>query len=122
MKKIYALAIVIFSFSMYAHAQLQKAQLDWQETYNNSDSLAVIGTAIDVDGCVYVLGSSSQYGVQNSANIVLFRYSKQGQLLWIRTYDGPDHEDDYPVSLEIGKDNNIYFTGYSFGIYSQIGR
>ncbi|NQY10781.1 MAG: hypothetical protein HRT71_14885 [Flavobacteriales bacterium] len=84
----------------------------WIQYVDNIESLAVVSTAVDVQENVYVTGAIESSG--SGLDIILVKYSKDGDLIWSVTYDGDDGEDDIPNGLVIDENGNILITGESF--------
>lgn len=95
----------------------QGAQL-WVSRYDNvSLQREDGGSAIkgDAAGNVYVAGHSTVHNGAYSRNDYLtIKYSSAGVTQWAATYDGPAHQDDAAVGLDIDRSGNIYVTGTSF--------
>ncbi|MBI1747719.1 MAG: SBBP repeat-containing protein [Acidobacteria bacterium] len=70
--------------------------------------------AIDAQGNVYVAGES--LAPDTEMDFVTIKYSPQGDELWVRRYDGPDHLQDYAVAIAIDTTGRVYVTGPSNGI------
>ncbi|MDY6854416.1 MAG: SBBP repeat-containing protein, partial [Thermodesulfobacteriota bacterium] len=85
----------------------------WVQRYNgpgnNWDSASAI--AVDVDGNVYVTGSS--YGDSTSADYCTVSYDSDGNERWVQRYDGPGNSGDRASAIAVDVDSNVYVTGYS---------
>jgi len=69
--------------------------------------------AVDVDGNVYVAGSS--YGIGTYLDFTTIKYNSAGTQQWIAVYDGPGVSGDEARSLALDDNGNVYVTGYSDG-------
>ena len=78
---------------------------------NGNDKATAI--AIDNDGNVYVTGYS--YGQGTYTDYVTIKYNSNGQVLWIRRYNGPGNRDDVATAIAVDHNGNVYVTGYSYG-------
>lgn len=67
--------------------------------------------AVDAQGNVLVVGNS--IGTNGTTDIVVFKYSPTGTLLWKYYYDGPEHETDSAVGIRVGADGSTYVGGNS---------
>lgn len=67
--------------------------------------------AIDADGNIYVTGDS--LGSDTSMDYVTIKYNSDGNELWVRRYDGPDHLQDHALAITLGTSGQVYVTGNS---------
>jgi len=107
MKKIIYIFLFLFSSGDCVLAQFQQ---DWVSRFNNAVSGEDDAYSIDVDhfGNSYVTGRS--YNGYNY-DIITVKYSQQGSLLWIRTFNGSANQDDIPVKMRVDSEGNIYVSG-----------
>ena len=73
--------------------------------------------AIDQNGSVYVTGFSSGYGTD--LDYATVKYSKNGDVEWVRRYDGPASFMDLARAMVLDKCGNVYVTGSSWGSFSK---
>ncbi|MBU0765873.1 MAG: T9SS type A sorting domain-containing protein, partial [Bacteroidetes bacterium] len=85
--------------------------LEWAETYSSPDSLYNIGSAIDLDGNIYVAGTCND--LQSGSDIVLIRYDKDGTQEWVVRYNGQGNGYDYLKDMFADDDGTVYLTGTS---------
>jgi hypothetical protein len=90
--------------------------LQWVKTHNgadnNSDSIARI--AVDSQGNVLATGFITPASFY--ADIGTLKYDPNGNLLWVRLYDGPiANDEEIARALAIGPGNSVYVTGYQEG-------
>ncbi len=73
--------------------------------------------AVDVQGNVYVTGSSDSNSNPETTNMdyATIKYNSSGIQEWVQRYNGPGNSHDYANSLAIDGQGNIYVTGSSFG-------
>ncbi|MCI0746751.1 MAG: SBBP repeat-containing protein [Verrucomicrobia subdivision 3 bacterium] len=77
---------------------------------NHSESAA--GMAVDLQGNVYVTGTSETTTASDYAAI---KYNNQGVQLWAVRYDGPLHQHDSARALMVDSLGNVYVAGISLG-------
>jgi len=93
----------------------------WVRRYNappgNGDNGAR-AIAMDSFGNVYVTGYS--YNNETYSDFATIKYSLDGDISWIRTYDGPGNDADEANALAVDVSGNVYVTGSSYrsGTYS----
>lgn len=94
---------------------------EWRSRYssgpgNLSDYASSL--AVDASGNVYVTGTSykGDFGTANyNGNYTTVKYNTAGNEVWIRTYDGPQHESDAAAAVAADGAGNVYVTGSSEG-------
>jgi len=69
--------------------------------------------AVDGSGNVYVTGWCMGSDLDNEYLTV--KYSTNGQLLWVKRYDGSGSGDDAASAIVVDGSGNVYVTGYSCG-------
>ena len=86
----------------------------WTETYDSPDHGYDSGEdiAVDAAGNVYVTGCERRDDLGQSQNIWLGKYDTDGNILWTRTYDSPDHGRDWGHGVALDTAGNVYVTGY----------
>lgn len=67
---------------------------------------------VDSQRNVYVAGPSVGVG---SLDWTIIKYGPDGTQLWVRTYDGPGHGDDFPSAIAVHSAGHVYVTGSSVG-------
>jgi uncharacterized delta-60 repeat protein len=109
---------MLFFLHRPAAAQLLE---EWVARYSGPGAGNDVGRAIagDAQGNMYVTGSSE--GNVNGFDIATAKYNAAGALLWSVRYDGPQHQADHAVDLEVDGQGNVYVTGSSQnGAYDEI--
>ncbi len=81
----------------------------WQSIWSNNWSDSATALVIAADGSIYVLGTS-YYGLPEVSNVVLLKWSAQGQLLWEQNYDGHGGTDE-GRRLALDNQGNILVAG-----------
>ncbi|OGC84301.1 MAG: hypothetical protein A2V73_04880 [candidate division Zixibacteria bacterium RBG_19FT_COMBO_42_43] len=106
------LLLLTFLFNISVLAQVDTA---WVRRYNGPGNGVDSATALAVDdsGNVYVTGGS--YGNGTYLDYTTVKYAPNGNILWVRTYDGPASGDDIATSIKVDGKGNVYVTGSSDG-------
>ncbi len=92
----------------------------WTATWSHgADPVYVRDIAIDpVSGDVFAVGSSFAFQGGNSvpftANIALARFAASGTLLWERSWDGPNSQDDYGRRIALDGAGHVVVTGDTY--------
>lgn len=90
----------------------------WTRKYDGTASYYDRGVAVAVDksGNVYVTGSSYGSGTEYDYGVV--KYDSSGGEVWVKRYDGPKNLGDEAYSIAVDDSENVYVTGYSYGMTS----
>jgi uncharacterized delta-60 repeat protein len=88
----------------------------WVRRYNGpADSLdGARSIAVDAWGNVYVTGTS--YGSGTGEDYATMKYCANGDAAWVTRYNGPEDSTDWASAIAINDSGNVYVTGYSYGI------
>jgi hypothetical protein len=91
----------------------------WVKTFNGvddkSDSIARIG--VDSQGNILATGYLQPASFYSDFGTL--KYDPNGNLLWVRLYDGPiANDEEIPRALVIGPNDSVYVTGYQQGSVS----
>ncbi len=87
----------------------------WTRPYNgpgNSYDYAY-AIAVDTSRNVYVTGFSTGSGTNH--DYATIKYTSNGDLAWVRRYNGPGNFLDDAYDLAVANDGNVYVTGFSIG-------
>lgn len=116
-KFIFGLSLLICSIILLSdsvNSQWYKV-LDFNYPYSTLPS----GLLTDNSGNIYVSGSRSDINEQyTTRDILIAKYSPEGNLLWMKFYNGPANDHDSPTNMIFDKTGNIIVTGISKGINS----
>ncbi len=87
----------------------------WVRRYNGpaNDYDVAYALAVDVDGNVYVTGTS--IGDDSSKDYATIKYAPNGDSLWVKRYSGPGNSPDEAFDLAVDSSGNVYVTGYCCG-------
>ena len=88
----------------------------WVRRYNGSGNIMDYASAIAVDdsGNVYVTGTTNASGA--SSDFATIRYYPNGDVAWVRTYNGPGNDMDDAFAIAVDDSNNVYVVGQSWGV------
>ncbi|MGB2696684.1 MAG: SBBP repeat-containing protein [Candidatus Zixiibacteriota bacterium] len=90
----------------------------WVRTYNgpaNTNDWTYVVT-LDNYGNAYVAGGS--YGVGTSQDYAIIKYSTDGDVAWVKRYNGPANDNDVVYSIKADHSGNVYVAGPSVGVAS----
>jgi hypothetical protein len=86
----------------------------WTNRYNGTgNSDAASGIAVDLNGNVYVTGSS--WNSATGYDFLTVAYSPLGALRWARTFASPTNGVDIPSAIAIDNGGRVFVTGRGFG-------
>lgn len=87
--------------------------LQWATPYNGSTSSIDYANhiVIDNDGNSYITGWSG--GANNLYDFTTIKYDPDGNVLWVRRYNGTADDNDYAYWLALDPSGNVYVTGQS---------
>lgn len=90
----------------------------WVRRYDGPGHLldSAVAVAVDELGNVYVTGSS--WITLTDCDYLTIKYSPNGDISWVRRYDGPAHRADHVSDLAMDGLGNMYVTGASVGLGS----
>ena len=90
----------------------------WMKRYNGLGNYWDRAQSIAVDpmGNVYVTGESSVGGTGLDYDYATIKYDKDGNEIWVKSYNGPENYMDCASDLVVDHTGNIYVTGNSHGI------
>jgi hypothetical protein len=95
------------SFKAFATVKYNNAGiLQWVRTYNESYVDQAVAIGLDVQGNIYITGSSG-------GSCLTIKYDASGMQKWTAHYTGPQNTFHNPVSLGIDNSGNVYIAGYS---------
>ena len=88
----------------------------WARLYNGpgNDEDYPKALALDAYGNAYVCGNS--YDSTTLLDYATLKYASNGDLVWTVRYDGPANDTDYGSDLALDASDNVYVTGGSTGI------
>ncbi|MEO0077181.1 MAG: SBBP repeat-containing protein, partial [candidate division WOR-3 bacterium] len=86
----------------------------WVRRYNGlgNDFDRANAIVVDNNGNVYVTGMS-YISAANSYDWLTVKYDGNGNLIWVKTYNGSGNADDEPKAIALDNTGNVYITGYT---------
>ena len=90
----------------------------WVRHYNGPGYWLDWAQALSVDGSgnLHVTGYSASSDIfPFNYDYATIKYSPDGNILWVRRYDGTGNLDDYARALVVDDSGNVYVTGGSYG-------
>jgi uncharacterized delta-60 repeat protein len=107
---------VIYGYNYVLVKYNPAGQQQWWVNYNGpgdgADSASCF--VLDNDGNVYITGSSFGTGGADM-DYATIKYDSAGVRQWVARYDGLGNFNDFPYSLAVDGNGNVYVTGESFG-------
>jgi hypothetical protein len=87
--------------------------LEWEARYNGADSLEDVANAIDLEGNVYVTGTTNTDA--SDYEILTIKYNPLGDTLWTKKYHGTVvHHNDIARAITVDAYGNAYVAGESY--------
>lgn len=90
----------------------------WERIYRDSIDVYSTSLAVDSFGNVYVTGYQGDPNI--SSSFITVKYDSNGNILWARTYSGPDNDSEISPDINIDSSGNIIICGPSFKGYYEI--
>ncbi|MBC8172266.1 MAG: T9SS type A sorting domain-containing protein [Chitinophagales bacterium] len=93
----------------------------WAKKFEDDDINGIYDLAVDDDDNIYFTGSFSgtldfdpgpleyDYTSAGGNDVYLIKWDAEGTIIWYTTFGGP--EDEYPRTIQLGTDGNIYTAG-----------
>ncbi len=79
---------------------------EWAETTGLPDDIDWTATALDNEGNILVVGNTLQS--TGNPDVLISKYSRDGELIWQRTYGGNAEVQDYGVAVATDNSGNCY--------------
>ena len=110
-----ALALVFALLLINSFSGFAQVSEDWAARYNGpaNNEEGQPKMAVDPEGNVYVTGPSE--GIGTGYDYATIKFSAAGGQQWVARYNGPADGDDYPFSIGLDAEGNVYVTGFSEG-------
>jgi streptogramin lyase len=82
----------------------------WLRRYD-ADGRGDVGRslAMDVEGNIYIVGDSQR--IWMDWNLTTMKYDAEGNELWVREFDGPEHGYDVATDFALDREGNVCVTG-----------
>ena len=88
----------------------RKVPSSWIKTWPDATGGNAQSVACGVDGSVYIAGTANR-STGNLDDILIAKFSADGDTLWGRTYDGPLHRYDEGIDITVDNAGNAYVVG-----------
>jgi len=88
---------------------------DWVKKYNGSGDYRDCGYGIAVDKAGYIYAVGQGYGKDTKCDFTTIKYAPNGQVVWIRKYNGAENNYDRPYAITVDDSGNVYVTGRDWG-------
>ena len=96
----------------------QQGNLTWRRSYDGQEGLLDIAGAVGVDWKGEVTLSGCSESSETLSDFVTVKYNSEGQLLWVRNFNGERSLYDYPRAMKVDEEGGIFVAGISCGSYS----
>jgi len=112
MKRVLLAGFFVFFLTLPLFAQVDTA---WVRRYDGPGDNwdAAVAMAVDGSGNIYVTGGSIGNGT--SFDYATIKYYPDGDTAWVRRYNGPGNNVDYPLAIAVDDSASVYVTGESRG-------
>jgi uncharacterized delta-60 repeat protein len=90
----------------------------WYRILKSPEQLDSKAYGIVVDELDNVIITGYTNTAANSNDIIVAKYSSDGDSLWVNTYDGDGHGEDQANDIAVDSYGNAYITGYITSMYS----
>lgn len=87
----------------------------WVRGYNGPGNDEDRATAIVVDGSGNAYATGASVGSGTSADYATIKYFPNGDIAWLRRYNGLGNYTDVPTAITVDYSANVYVTGCSYG-------
>jgi uncharacterized delta-60 repeat protein len=91
----------------------------WARRYNGPGDFNDAVQAITVDGSGNVFVTGGVFGAGTSWDAVTIKYHPNGDTAWVRTYNGPENDEDAAFALAVDGSGNVYVAGRTFSLATQ---
>ncbi len=86
----------------------------WIESPANE--MTPVDLVIDESANIYITGYRPSAGYNSPLDYITIKYNSSGVQQWVKTYNGPGDDDDFPSSVSVDEIGNVYVTGTSVGV------
>ena len=106
-------SFLVFTLLFIHSGIVAQVKEKWEVVVNDSSSLSAEGLLVKTDngGNIIVAGITTTGSAGD--DILVAKYNSTGSLIWKQTYNGIGDTADYPTSLLIDENENVYVAGIS---------
>jgi hypothetical protein len=90
---------------------------EWVRFYDGTGSANDVAesAAVDAAGNVYITGDS--WGDTTNNDFATIKYTAQGDVQWVRRYNGQDNANDAALAMTVDRFSNVYVTGIGGNLF-----
>jgi uncharacterized delta-60 repeat protein len=110
-------ALLLASLLFIAAIGIAQVTEKWVKRQNgdaNANDMAR-GLVVDCKGNIIVTGFADGEEFQSNSNFATIKYNDDGDIKWIKKYNGPGNGTDEATAITTDSKGNIYVTGWSTG-------
>ena len=118
MKKIFLIFIIIFGLYLPCVVGAEEIELDWQKSFGGSKNDSFTDYKVTTSGDIVVIGTTYSNDIDGITktgeeyNAMIFKYDKDGNLLWKKSYGGSRYTSFY--DFELTSLDEIVAVGYTY--------
>ncbi len=106
-----ALTFILFFLLLTIQVFSQNVSQQWVSRFNGTANSTDYSYALTLDPSSNVIVTGYSTNTNTSKDMTTVKYDNSGNLIWSRTFDGPNHGGDYSFAIASDMNGNIYVTG-----------
>ncbi|MCI0449816.1 MAG: SBBP repeat-containing protein [Chlorobi bacterium] len=87
----------------------------WVNRYTSAGNADDELLDMKIDAGSYLYATGFEYSTGTNKNYWIMKYNSAGSIVWSRTYNGPDNDDDFGYSIAVDRSGNVVVAGKSDG-------
>ena len=103
------LGVIIFPTLLFAQ------RMEWVKKYNASGDYRDCGYGVAVDKAGYIYVTGQGYGKDTKCDFTTIKYAPNGQVVWMRKYNGSSNDYDRVYAITVDDSGYVYITGRDYG-------